>query len=69
MKYSLSLLGILKDPLAMGYLFERLSTQELTKFNHPFLMAGRAKVPAFAGKWKQIFMVASQSHFTRAKPR
>jgi len=36
----------------MGYLFEHLSTQELTKFNHPFLMAGRAKVPAFTGKWK-----------------
>jgi hypothetical protein len=36
----------------MGYLFEHLSIQELTKFNHPFLMAGRAKVPAFARKWK-----------------
>jgi hypothetical protein len=38
--------------LAVGYLFQHLSIQELTKFNHTFLMAGRAKVTAFAGKWK-----------------
>jgi len=47
--------SFLKDPLATGCLFERFSTQELTKFNHMFLMAGGAKVPAFAGKWMQIF--------------
>jgi len=32
--------------------FSGLKRQELTKFNHPFLMAGRAKVPAFARIWK-----------------
>jgi hypothetical protein len=44
--------GNTENPLAMGYLLEHLCTQEFTKFNHPFLMAGRTKVPAFAGKWQ-----------------
>ena len=25
--------------------------------DNPFLMAGRAKIPAFAGKWQEIFML------------
>jgi hypothetical protein len=37
-------IGDTEDPLAMGYLFQHLSIQELTKFNHTLLMAGRAKV-------------------------
>ncbi len=29
-----------------------------TEFEHSFLMAGRTKIPAFAGKWQEIFMLA-----------
>lgn len=47
-----------KDPLAVGYLFEYLGIKELTEFEDPFLMTGGAKVPAFAGKWQKVFMLA-----------
>jgi hypothetical protein len=47
-----------KDPLAVGYLFEYLGIKEFTEFEDPFLMTGGAKVPAFAGKWQEVFMLA-----------
>jgi hypothetical protein len=42
----------------MGYLFEHLGIQEFTEFENPFLMAGRAKIPAFTGKWQKVFILA-----------
>ena len=42
----------------MGYLFEYLSIQRFTELEHSFLMAGRTKIPAFTGKWQEIFMLA-----------
>lgn len=41
----------------MGYLFEHFGIQEFTKFKNPFLMTGRAKIPALAGKWQEIFVL------------
>jgi hypothetical protein len=50
--------GDAKDPLAVEYLFEYLGIQEFTEFEDPFLMTGGAKIPAFAGKWQEVFMLA-----------
>jgi hypothetical protein len=42
----------------MRYLFEHLGIKDLTEFQDPFLMTGGAKVPAFAGKWQEVFILA-----------
>jgi len=37
-----------KDPLPVGHQFEHLGAEPFAEFHHPLLMAGRAKVAAFA---------------------
>ena len=51
-------LGDGKYPLTMGNALEHFRAQPFTKLSHPFLIAGRAEMPAFAGKGQQVFITA-----------
>ena len=42
----------------MRHMFQYLLAQPFAELNHPFLMAGGAKVATLTGKRKQIFMPA-----------
>jgi len=50
--------GNAENPLTMGNRFKHIRTQPLTELNHPFLIAGGAEMPPFAGKRQQIRMAA-----------
>ena len=42
--------------MSVGDFFQDISAQPLLKFDHPFCMTGRAKMPSFAGKRQQNFV-------------
>ncbi len=49
--------GVPKDEMPVGNLFEHVKTEPFPEFHHRFLMAGAAEMTALAGESQEIFML------------
>ena len=50
--------GYAEDPVSLGDFLENVGQQPLAVFDDPLLVAGRAKMAAFARKRREIFVAA-----------